>query len=153
MNRIRTNASVAGIPLILLTRANAKTPAPISLKLATDTNPVKVGTEVKVTITVKNEGQEAIMIADGTSEHIYKVDVRDNLGNPVPEKKHLRIFSIGGMTLYPGRSHTDEIVLSNMYDLSRPGTYFVMVGRNPKVEPESGTENLRSNLLVINVTI
>jgi hypothetical protein len=125
---------------------------PISLRLATDTNPVKVGAELKVTVTVKNETQESVVIADGQTDGIYKVDMRDSFGRPVPERDRYRFWSIGGMKLAPGETHQDEIVLSHMYDLSRPGTYVVVVRRNSRVEPESGTENATSNILVINVT-
>lgn len=138
---------------MMLAQAVAKTPSPVSLTLTVETNPVKAGSRVKVTVAVKNETQEPIVIAGGTPEEIYKVDVRDSMGKPVPERERLHILvSLHEVKLAPGESHQDEILLSHMYDLSKPGTYVVVVGRNSRYEPESGTENVRSNVLVINVT-
>jgi hypothetical protein len=152
MRHTRVNAALTGLLVLMLASAAAKTPAPISLRIATSVNPVKVGKPVKVVVTVKNETQEPIAIAGGTAEEIYKVDVRDNVGNPIPERDRIRIRTLGELKLDPGESHQDEIVLSHMYDMSRPGTYLVVVGRVSRYEPEAGTENVRSNLLVINIT-
>src|SRR5437868_516966 len=116
MKKTLINSSVAGILLVLLTQAAAKTPAPVSLKLATETNPVKAGAEVKITVTIKNETQEPITIADGQIDGIYKIDMRDSSGNLVPEKKRYHFFSIRELKLDPSQSHEDEIVLSHMYD-------------------------------------
>jgi hypothetical protein len=148
----RLVGALIAILFFQLAYAVAKSPAPISLNIATDVNPVRVGEEVKITAMVRNETQEPIVIADGQTDGIYKVEMRDSLGSPVPERNRYRFYSIGGMKLDPGQSHKDEIVLSHMYDLSRPGRYFVVVGRNSRIEPESGTEGVRSNVLVINVT-
>ena len=137
MDRKSRQWVAATIFLVMVARAIATTPAaPISLEIAIPSTGVKVGSEIRVTVTVTNVTAEPIDIAVGTAELMYKIELRDVSGNSVPQRKYIRTLTLGPLKLGPGESHHDELVLSRIYDLSHPGTYVVQVRRQSRWEPE-----------------
>jgi hypothetical protein len=92
------------------------------------------------------------MIADGTAESIYSVQVHDAVGNVIPEKQYPRARTLRALKLEPGESHKDEIAIGHMFDLSRPGKYVVDVKRVSRYEPEAGTESAKSKSFVLDVS-
>lgn len=97
----------------------------------------------------------------------YQIEINDVNGNLPPETKLGRLLnghaelsekdkmnhtftgrSGGCFTLNPGKSLTDEVNLSALYDLNQPGAYMVYVVR---IDPVTGTRDT-SNTVTMTVT-
>jgi hypothetical protein len=130
---------------------NAQGSSPISLKIALVGESPKVGSEIRLRVTLTNVTQHQITVAAGWTEQLYKVDLRDNSGKPVPKKEYYEFGSFSNVDVAPSGTREDDLELSHMYQLTRPGTYVVQVTRKSGHEPGLGTENAKSNVLVLNI--
>jgi hypothetical protein len=127
--------------------------SPISLKIAL------VGyregrlrnTGIRVRVTLTNVTQQQITVAAGGAEQLYKIELRDSSGKPVPKRQYYRFGSIAAENVAAGGTQTSDLVLSHIFELNRPGMYVVVVSRQSRHEPGLGTENAKSNLLVLNI--
>ena len=129
---------------------------------------------MKLVITVTNtSGQDVDLYKtpgpDGQAEDVNKIEVRDQSGNSLPRIDvqtveiggKLRTFpkkitkSRAGVILKPGESLKDFAILSNLFDLSKPGKYTV-VAQNERRSGDSSHElnmiYVKSNMITITVT-
>jgi len=107
---------------------------------------VKAGSEVKLSIIVKNISDQIIyhVVTTGKPGRNLDIAIRDSKGDPVQETPHGRkvhgtdpnrqpwsgsVFT-GRYPLKPGETFKETINLSQEYDLSQPGTYSVQVLRS-----------------------
>ena len=123
----------------------------ISLKLALLEDSPKVGSEIRLRVTLTNVTQHPITIAAGWAEQLYRVDLRDDSGKPVAKKQYFKFGSLWNIDIQPGATQQDNLELSHMYILTRSGTYVVQVSRKSGHEPGVGTEDAKSNVLIINI--
>jgi hypothetical protein len=130
---------------------NAQGSSPISLKIALVGDSPKIGSEILLRVTLTNVTQHKITLASGWPEQQYKVDLRDDSGKPVPTREYYQFGTLSYVDSAPGGSREDDLELSHMYQLTRPGTYVVQVTRKSAHEPGVRTENSKSNELVINI--
>ncbi|MCC7157776.1 MAG: hypothetical protein IT161_24560 [Bryobacterales bacterium] len=103
----------------------------------------RVGEEIAIEVTFTNTSEKPVLAAPvlPTAEVSYKLDVRDEKGDPVPETSYGRklragkddsgretvtVFQTAPLRyLQPGESIKEQIVLNKLYDLSKPGAYTV----------------------------
>ena len=123
----------------------------ISLTVTLVGDSPKIGSEIRLRVTLTNVTQHQITVAAGWAEQLYKVDLREDSGKPVPKKQYYKFGSFSKVELPPGGSQQDDLELRHMYELTHSGTYLVQVTRKPWNEPGAGTENAKSNVLVLNV--
>ena len=139
---------------------------PFSLTITSD-SPVKSGKVVWVDVTLKNITSGNITTYS-TSDHIgfeYEVDVWTDKSAMAPETKFGReihnhttpeddrqpevILSNGAYSeLGPGKSITDHVSISKMYDLSKPGKYTIQFRRLDEVSKTL----VKSNKLTVTIT-
>lgn len=115
-----------------------------------------VNEPVVLKLTLKNVGAEErrLIARDGTKD--YKIEVKGEHGR-VPaltrkgeDSKNSDRFSIssGRFVLTPSQERSDEISISDLFDLTTPGTYFITVTRpGPVVDGKSG--RLESNKVTV----
>ena len=114
--------------------------APFSLTLGTTTRSFKVGTALNVNVSVKNISNQDIYVYRALSENmdqggwVYFADVCAEEGDPPPPTLYefivARSVGSGGyIKLTPGKSSTDHVNVSKLYDLSRPGKYRIKLQR------------------------
>jgi hypothetical protein len=160
---------LAIFPCILVTTTLNLVPSrsaqrPFSLTISTEHDRVKVGSEVLVQITLTNTSDQEIALgkAPGNlpqAESEYLVEVHDSRGQTAPDTDYGRkikqnkivvSFSRVSATVGPGESLKDGVILTKLYDLSRPGKYSVQLLR--KVPPQLGDGLIKSNKVTITVT-
>lgn len=147
-----------------LLTAQSKT-APIAIAIeAVQKNPIKLGVEIRVSITVTNTSKENVVLLTTPGpggRHAglwYDVVVRNTNGSSVTKTRFKRILdredqkghvfgSSIATTLAPGESVKEEATLGDMYELTIPGTYLVRVDRPfPDANPAS---KIKSNQISI----
>ena len=146
--------------------ANQVGAVPFSILITGPEKPVKAGSEVKIGIVLKNTSDREIAVGRTSvsqAEFHYLVDVRDGKGHPAPNTEYGRrimgreagertiIFSSGDalFTLKPNETLEDEAVVSKLYDLSRPGKYFIQAIRKPLEKVSTG--QVKSNTITITI--
>ena len=103
----------------------------------------KVGDEIVIEVTFTNPSDKPVLAAPAlpTAEVSYRLDVRDEKGDLVPEtsfgrklrtrkdnsgRETVTVFQTAPLRyLNPGESIKEHIILNRLCDLSRPGTYIV----------------------------
>src|SRR5579884_214478 len=137
---------------------------PFSLTLAPPTSVHKLGTEVHIEITLRNTSDHGLSIWKSPgepplAESEYKTDAWDSSGRPVPFTEYgqrlnnpdaLKKGSRVSVTLGPGESLREEIVITRIFDIRTAGKYTIQVARN--VPPSLGRGTVRSNKIVITFT-
>jgi hypothetical protein len=154
--------------LSLATLAARQTPAPsFSITISTTESTVKVGSKVAITILFKNISQEEVDLAkipgDHGGEFHNVVDVRDADGKLPPETEYkqelegrrstvnghhvLPLTSNFTQFLKPGDLMQDSLVITNLYDLSKPGKYTIQIERSDDVRKTV----VKSNVITVTV--
>jgi hypothetical protein len=147
---------------------------PFTVLIQCPQSEVKGGTEVRLLITVTNTSDQDVDLyktpgPDGHAEDVNKIDVRDASGNLL-KRADSQIIEIGGtqhtvpkrfrisrkgVILKPGESLEDFTILSNLFDLSKPGKYTV-TAQNERRSGDSSHElkliYVKSNTITITVT-
>ena len=163
----------SAIAAVSTTCSLAEDKPPISVSIQCPQSEVKSGTEVKLLITVTNTSESDVEVykapgPDGQAEAVDKIEVRDASGNLLPRidgqtvviggAKHTiprRWMSRKSVLLAPGGRLVDFTILSNLFDLSKPGQYTVIV-RNERRADGSGPDLKEvystSNKITITVT-
>ena len=145
-------------------QAQSKT-APIAIAIeAVEKNPIRLGTDIRISITVTNTSKEKVVLLTTPGRtHAgiwYDVVVRNTNGSSVTKTRIKRILdgdgeeekghvlgSLIATTLAPGESVKEEATLGDMYELTMPGTYLVRVDRPfPDANPAS---KIKSNQISI----
>jgi len=136
----------------------AQEPPPVTVLIQCQPSEVKSGSEVKLFITVSNTSDQDVHLyktpgPDGQAEDVNKIEVRDEVGNKLSRSdvqtveiggklrtfpKKMKVSRKGGI-VKPGESLSDFAVLSNLFDLSKPGHYTVTV-RNERRSGDLGPE-------------
>ena len=136
-----------------------------SIHIYTVQNVVRAGSPVDVEIVLTITTTIPFTQSRGhRAELEYSVDVRDIKGDPAPESMNLKVAKDKGtdgltrvqldresMVLAvlpePGTTFWEDLDLSNLFDLSRPGKYTVQVSR---FDPKSKA-NVKSNTITVTV--
>jgi hypothetical protein len=131
--------------------------SPFSISLATASPSVKAGTDVWMKIQLTNKTQHnlsvPIMDANGVDTE-YQYDVHAMSGDPAAKAPNahpeIQIGSIKSRIVKPGESTGwEEVRVSKVYDLSRPGEYVIQVSRQV---PDQKDAVVKSNKVNITVT-
>lgn len=146
----------AALGLFLIACVSLADSPTLSLKLTALEPNIKAGGNVIVRVTATNESNQTITYHNTSPFCNYSFKVLTGAGAPAPEtnlKKHLICngpLHITGrdivITLKPGESDSEDLRLTELYDLSQPGEYSVQVTR---IFPEIGA--VTSNVASVNV--
>jgi hypothetical protein len=146
-----------------------------SLRLAAPKQRIKPGAELHLFVTVKNTSDRNIKVVTSPGAvpedwFRYKIRVTDAQGGTPPpaadvRNRDKRVGFYYGSTfardLHPGESFVDQLTVTRLYDLTKPGKYSVSVAR-PIDAYNIGVEgvppgkmpkgSIRSNTVTITVT-
>lgn len=132
---------------------------PISLSIRPAQETTKRGSDVTINVTLTNPTNHAVSFTDRNSACDYAVDVHDSAGLPAPQTEYKRTLNCGTkladgrniiVTLKPGESRQEQLIITRVCDLGRPGKYSVRVLRTFPNEIGDGTA--ASNTTEIRVT-
>jgi hypothetical protein len=132
---------------------------PLSLSISVPEHVMPIGSELKVRTTLTNMTNHVITLRDRIRACDYPVEVRYETGNLAPETNYQRQLKCNAkftesrnilVTLKPGESRDDEIILNQLFELSAPGNYSVQVSR--AIPKELGPEPIKSNVTTITIT-
>lgn len=139
--------------------AELANPQPFSLSITTPQDTLKAGSDVHITITLKNTSSQDLSFLESYGFFPYLVDVRNAAGSAaaMTEKGRKAKQNYGMMPPFnssflnkvkPGQTQTADFVLNEFYDMKVPGKYFVQVERSSPIS--AGV--VRSNRLAITLT-
>ena len=123
-------------------------PAPVSLSIRATEESVKRGSEVVVIASLKNVTNHTFAFADTNSACDYVADVRDSAGLPAPQTDYKRTLrcdarSADGrrilITLKPGEFREEQVIITRVCDLARPGKYSIRLVRTFPSDIGDGT--------------
>jgi len=128
---------------------NAKPPFSISISLAQDV--VKAGSEVSLDIVLTNTSDENIVISGWKDQscEIYEIEIHDSEGKRLPQRNEclpsenpnqitvcvsasspvIRLCVPQNQVLKPHGEMKEEVLVNELYDLSRPGKYTIQAQR------------------------
>ena len=154
--------SLLAVFLFTISSSFAAGPKPFSLTISTPLPVVKSGAEVNVKIVITNSSSQPITIFKNNPACNYGLDVRDSKGNPMPMTKAgreaddclkglgVRITGRNIMaTLKPNESTDEELNITALREMRRPGRYLVKVTRD--IPKELGTGTVVSNAIAVTV--
>lgn len=130
-------AAAALFPLAALAAGAPKPRDHFTLTLHAPRQPLKAGKPLVLRVTIENPGDRPVHVATGGGT-LYWVFVHDKRGRlaplqPLPArpkpggKVRIRVGSVHGFMLAPGESATDEVDVTNYYDLGQPGKYTIWI--------------------------
>lgn len=147
----------------LLVFLGAMTPSPpkevLSLSISPTMQTVKTGSQVRVEAKLTNVANDPVSFSDTIPDCDLTVTITDAKGESPPETSYKRGLKCGGrltasrnilVTLKPGESRKEEIVITRLYQLERPGSYFVQAQRQPPTDPSASY--VKSNTVTVTVT-
>lgn len=131
------------------------------IQISVPNDPVKVDSDVMVNIFLTNISNKAISVYGNNGEHSaelggYDVKVSDARGAAPPLTEWGRavikgentVVSSGGyLTLQPGQTQKNSLLVNSLYDLSQTGKYTIQVS---KLDQETN-KTVTSNALTFNV--
>jgi hypothetical protein len=138
---------------------------PLSLSIEIDNSSVKLGADIQVKATLKNNTDQDIQVSELRMEadsHLeYKVNVERDDHTAVAKKyaeklrRHevswdpLATGSVHFVPIQPGKTHEDSVSISNRYEFDKPGKYSIQIEREA---PESlGGGVIKSNTITVTV--
>jgi hypothetical protein len=128
---------------------------PFSLTISAAKPTVKSGSYVFIKATQTNISDQTIGCSStiaGSSNLSYIYNVRDENGNSLEQRTG--VFSYGGSVrlcdLDPGKTKTEDLLISWLYNLSKPGKYTIQVIRPISSNGADGV--VKSNTITITVT-
>lgn len=133
------------------------TQAPLSINITAADDTVAAGSEVRIEVALTNNSDKTIILMV-TGVPPYMVEVRGSDGNRSPEteqgrelreiqeKKGNIITMRVALPLKAGETIKNKIVVSDLYDMTRPDQYSVQVSRTQR------EQELKSNVVKITVT-
>jgi hypothetical protein len=145
-----------------------------SITISAPETVVKAGGSVKVSLAIRNESRERILLlrspALGDAEIYTDLDVRDEKGRPVAEGRYYGVLkgrldphkstapgfippiAVGGshvrQWVAPGETWKDEITVTNLVDMTRPGRYTISLSH---IDP-ADNEIVKSNTITVTIT-
>jgi hypothetical protein len=144
--------------LIAFNAAGADTAA-LSLKVIALDPTAKSGSKITIEVTATNESSHEITYHNTSVVCDYSLTVLTSSSAPAPEtsfkKQHRCVLGDGlrmtgrniVVTLKPGESNSEQVAVTEQYDMTAPGEYSVQVERT---FPEVG--HFRSNTVIVKVT-
>lgn len=135
---------------------------PFSVTLRAPDVPVKVGSDLHLSVIVTNISDHEIRFAKGFGNEEYDVDfeVRDAEGKTPPlttsyreAKQHPGWGSYSTYVLEPSKSFEDDLVLTKLYVITQPGKYTVSITRGKRPlwqDLKQGT--VKSNTITVTIT-
>jgi hypothetical protein len=138
---------------------------PFSVALHPPVGPTKTGDEVVLTAVTMNTSDHEVRFARSFARreevYDYDIEIKDNQGrmprlteaySRLREHPTSRWGSYSTYVLLPGKSFEEELVLTKLYDLKRPGEYTVSVlrGQRPIWQTQSKAA-VKSNTITITV--
>jgi hypothetical protein len=146
--------------------AQSKKPA-FSIMITTSKNVVTAGSEVRVELIVTNISNQVVTLARENSlnngELSNSIEVRDDMGTSVHRTNLVRaaksnesskdemsipVYSSVTISLKPGETLKDGIFVTQLFDLSQPGRYTILVLR----KDETSNTIVKSNTITLTVT-
>lgn len=153
------------LTLVSSSHADSNAKNLFSLRIEAPSEPIKLGAELRLKVTVTNISGSGIRfgrtpgpLPDETLS--YHIEVRDEHGQIPPLTTFSRDLNehrtaIGGSyityTLAPGKSFEDELVITQLYTLAKPGRYTIWVARAQGTFEKDGKAAVRSNEITITV--
>jgi len=157
-----------GLPNSLLGQSSAE----FTLAIHADTSAVKSGAPVRLDIRVTNISDHPICFykypgPDGTAEAANSFEVRDASGNSLRRIDGRTVWIHGephtllhgwpsrrGVILKPGETLDDFALLSNLFDLTRPGRYTVTARQSvPFVHPGAKPSGIIAASNTVEITV
>ena len=124
-----------------LLRAQASSGPSISVSISTPNTTVRVGQPIPIRIDLKNTSNSEVRIgrvtSHGQAELDYEVVLLDSAGHPVPQTKYgdaaanrqVIIVSRELSPVAPAETTVQRTELTKLFNITKPGTYTVRVGR------------------------
>jgi hypothetical protein len=148
-------ASTLTFPVQGLSQADAKI---FSLSISAFQETVSSGRDMKLTVKLTNNSNHSITLINRGLACDYIVEVRDSTGwspEETEEKRKLKCSdAVAGkvivINLKPGEHYEDLIFVNNLFDMTRPDKYTVLVAR--EIPRELGQGLVKSNPVNITVT-
>jgi hypothetical protein len=165
-------AALGLLAVALQTVCIAQVKSPITVSITTPSQVAKIGEAIRVNITVKNTSDHSVKLykalgPDGQAEAANQIEVLDADGKKLPridgpavqvrgQIYHRQMpMSRTMIRLDPGQSSEDFLILSNLFDLSKPGKYTVTVGHGLRVDVPGADPylmNVPSNTITVTLT-
>lgn len=170
--RMESVAVYAFLAVALQMSCTAQQQSPIAASISTPTPIIRSGAEVKVYVTITNNSDHTIRLykalgPDGQAEAANKVEVYDANGKKLSridgraikingQPRHLPKQWISRTTVEvkPGDSSEDFLILSNLFDLSKPGKYTVTLRHEMRADDSDPNVHLvcaKSNTIDVTV--
>jgi len=157
---MRSVALLALATATLQTACFAQQRFPVTVSISTSTPTVAIGDEIRINVAIVNSSDQPVQLLkspDGDAEAISRVEVYDPQGNKLPwTSKRQRWLGIKTVAVDPGKSSDGFLNLNKLFDLSKPGTYTVIV-HHELLQPDASQSEAKrlfvpSNALKITVT-
>jgi len=152
---------LAGASLVVSGQSGATKPtkqvqAPFTLTISAE-SVVKAGSQVALKVRLTNTSNRPM---NTSSQYIggvhsgYLYDVRDGAGNLIEKKAHKEsdepiMGSLRLGKLKPSESRDEGTLVSDVYDMSRPGTYTIQLSLPISNDPKDGV--VKSNPITVTV--
>lgn len=157
MHQLLKTRICSAVALFIWLPCSAQTPA-ATLEIQVPKSEFRAGSAIRLDVNIRNSSTEDLRIwktsptTDGLAEAYLSIKVRDTDGKYLPRVDGATIMKSGkkyvieerwltrkGVTVLPNQNLHDFLILSTLFDLSRPGTYSVSAEADiPK--PNSGPE-------------
>jgi len=138
---------------------------PLSVSIEIDNSSVKLGTDIQVKAILNNNTDQDVQTSElrtAADNHLeYKVNVERDDHTAVAKKyaeklrRHevprdpLETGSVHFVPIQPGKTHEDNVDISNRYEFDKPGKYSIQLEREA---PESlGGGVIKSNTITVTV--
>jgi len=155
--------------LALQVSSPAKAPRPaISVTLSSVSSELKLGSEVRLKIAVTNTSDHDLRLTRSSGkdqgEFLNRFEVHEDQGNSVVKTRYYRnirgekaeneelqeVFEeVVTLSLKPGESLTEEVILNKLYILDKPGKYTIQVDH---VDPETRVP-VKSNTITVTLVL
>jgi hypothetical protein len=137
-----------------------------SLNITAPGEPLKVGAELRLHVTVSNTSDRNIAFIRSPGQipeeaFRYEIEVHDAQGQSAPPSAHVQDLnksptiteeiSSYAAWLKPGESFVDDLEITKFYDLHRPGKYTISVSREIPPRQNLGEGKVRSNSVTVTV--
>jgi uncharacterized protein (DUF58 family) len=149
--RIEGRTSLAGL-IILLTGSLVCIGGPGTFVLATQDEPrpsemirlsaraysenVRSGEPIVIKLTLRNRSSSTVYLADSYPERDYRFQVKNETGADVALTKkgerlikYASIYKNTRIAVAPGTTVRNTVIISDLYDMSKRGVYFIVVTR------------------------
>lgn len=152
-------------PLAAVAAGAANQGGPLTLTLAAPKRTLKAGQPLVLRVKVTNTSNQAvntpITLGDpGLASDVYRIHVLDEQGQPAsswvppPPPKGgivIRAGTMPGRELEPGGTLVDEVNISHVYDLTRPGKYRISIAEPYYRGPGLPNGLVKSNTITVTV--